>query len=360
MRGLYQFSRRQKRSLTRAAPENGFCRPQERKIDHITAKTGDWFHFSQRDSRVIAITTTLKDPGGCAMDLLDYKIFVHLAQTLHFGRTAKTLGMSASALTRRVQAMEEELENRLLVREHRQIALTSAGSRFLSFARAQLQAWETLQNELRDETAAPTGTLRISCTVTAAHTVLPRLLAQFRVLYPGVTIKLTTQDATRSLTQLEAGEVDLAVIPTDPEAPHDLKSTVLGETELRFIAPLELNDWKTSLSLCPPDLTGVPLVAPLSGLERKRLDEWLKQRQQEPHIVAEVRGNEGMIAMVSLGAGIALVPQLVLETSPLFKKVQILAELEPPAGYQISLCTRGHNLERRVIQLFWNLAEGGL
>src|SRR5690606_3122865 len=162
----------------------------------------------------------------------DFRYFEELARTLHFARTAKSLGMSASALTRRIQALEEQLGRDLLVRDHREIKLTEAGARFRVFARMQLDQWEQLQNELCSDAAAPVGELKIACTVTACHTLLPNLLSEFRQLYPGITLRLLTQDASRSLVQLEAGEIDLAVIPTDDQMPAGLSKIEIASTEL--------------------------------------------------------------------------------------------------------------------------------
>jgi LysR family positive regulator for ilvC len=291
------------------------------------------------------------------MDHSDYSIFGHLARTLHFSRTAKMVGMSASALTRRVQAMEEELGQRLLIRDHREIRLTAAGTRFLSFCQQQGEQWEGLLSDLKSEAAAPTGSLHIACTVTATHTVLPKLLSNYRKLYPGVTLRLITQDATRSLAQLEAGEVDLAVIPTEDDAADQLAVTHLGSSEFSFIGPSPENPWRHVLACPQLDLSEVPFVVPIGGLERKRLNAWFKEHRVEPQIVAEVRGNEGIIAMVSLGAGLGMVPELVLQSSPLKEKVEIVQSVSSPTGYNVSLCSRPRNLERRNIQLFWQLAQ---
>lgn len=256
--------------------------------------------------------------------------------------------------------MEEELGHRLFVRDHREVRLTAAGRRFRLFSQLQLDQWEALQTELGEEAAAPTGTLNIACTVTAAHTILPRLLGDYRKRYPGVTLGLITQDATRSLSQLEAGEVDLAVIPTDDESDDTLARIVLGKTEFAFITSAAAAVWDKQIARRAPDISDVPFVAPIGGLERKRLGDFLRAKRLHPPIVAEVRGNEGIIAMVSLGAGIGIVPRLVLENSPLRGSVREIKGLRPPPGYEVSLCTRKRNLERRIIQLFWKLAEEGV
>lgn len=294
------------------------------------------------------------------MNLDDLRHFEHLASTLHFARSASAQGMSPSALTRRIQALETEVGQALFVRGQRDVQLSDAGRLFRRYARQQLDQWDDLQLALRAEQATPTGELNIACTVTACHTILPTLLSRFRQRYPNVTLRLLTQDAARSQQQLEAGDVDLAVIPTDSAQVANLEVRALASTKLVFVAPKDpallghpgLNYDSLQRS---SELANVPLVAQLGGLERRRLDQWLQQRKVIPRVVAEVRGNEGILAMVSLGCGIGIVPALVLAASPLRDSVHVLDKLTPPRGYQVSLCARPASLERRVVQVFWEL-----
>jgi len=86
------------------------------------------------------------------------------------------------------------------------------------------------------------------------------------------------------------------------------------------------------------------------------LDQWLKKEHILPNIQSEVFGNEALIAMVRLGCGIGIVPQLVLEKSPFKKEVRILKnapELEP---YTIGLCATKRSLTRPAVQTFWEIA----
>ncbi|HSC85757.1 MAG TPA: HTH-type transcriptional activator IlvY [Polyangiaceae bacterium] len=292
------------------------------------------------------------------MDHEDFRRFEQLAQVLHFAKAADALGMSPSALTRRIQAMEEELGTPLFLRDQRSVRLTSAGERFRSFAQEQLDHWEQLKNELRQGVESPRGELRIACTVTACHTILPALLARSRERFPGVALHLATQDAARSLSALESGEVDLAVIPTDDPGPNHLATRALAHTELVFVAPASEGS-RQQLGLGEPQnwkdlLRRAPLVAPLAGLDRERLDVFLRKQRIEARIVAEVRGNEGILAMVSLGSGIGLVPRLVLESSSL--PVSALPEVPAPPGYSVSLCARPKSLSRDVVRVFWELS----
>jgi LysR family transcriptional regulator, positive regulator for ilvC len=296
------------------------------------------------------------------LELRDLESFERLAALLHFARAAKSLGMSPSALTRRVQAIEETLGQKLIVRGPRSLELTEAGERFQRFASDELRRWAEFSASLGNDAGELTGKLRIACTVTACYSLLPRLLARCREQHPQLQVSLVTQDAERSLEELARGEVDVAVVPTDPSSPTDFSQVPLGTTDLCFIAPRppggpipsELEPAYRTV----PSLAQVPLIAPLGGIERQRLLNWFRERSLEPRIVAEVRGNEGILAMVSMGSGVALVPRLVLESSPLQSQVVSLPQLDPPRGYDVSLCARQRDRNVPRVRAFFQLAEG--
>jgi len=291
------------------------------------------------------------------MDQADYRAFLHLADSLNFGRSARQLHMSASALTRAVQRLEQELGHALFERDQRHVHLTPTGQHFRKFARDQLTAWETLQQELSREAVSPSGELRIACTVSACYSVLPRLVAECRQRFPRITLKLATQDATRSMDQLLLGESDVAVVPLPDDLPSELSASVLGETDLVFIAPTQTNEWLELLSQRQVPWAEVPFVAQQGGLERERLDGWFASLATQPPIHAEVSSNEGIIALVAMGCGVGLVPELVLAPSPQATRVQRLTRTCPPRGYSVGLCVRKRSLDRAPIRAFWGLAE---
>jgi LysR family transcriptional regulator, positive regulator for ilvC len=70
----------------------------------------------------------------------DFRLFLHLADSLHFARSAKALHVSPSALTRTIQRLEHEIGQPLFQRSRRRVALTRAGEIFRDHARAQLAA----------------------------------------------------------------------------------------------------------------------------------------------------------------------------------------------------------------------------
>jgi LysR family positive regulator for ilvC len=288
----------------------------------------------------------------------DFSLFLHLAESLHFARSAKALHVSPSALTRAVQRLEEEIGQPLFQRSRRSVTLTRAGEIFRDHARAQLAAFARLREALATETETPTGELRIACTVTACHSVLPKLLARCRERYPGIHLQLSTSDAARCLQALESDEVDLAVVPEPDRPPADLRFVRLAYTDLAFIAPASTSDLDLArrAKLGGSHWNGLPVILPRRGLERQRIDAWLEQHGARPEVYAEVDGNEAILALVALGCGVGVVPELVRKDSPLRGRIEQVDIKRPPRGYHVSLCAKDRTLSRRTAAALWDLA----
>lgn len=286
----------------------------------------------------------------------DLKLFLHLADSLHFGRTAKSLHVSPSALTRAIQRLEEELGQHVFQRSRRSVTLTRTGEIFRDYARAQLAAHARMQEALATETETPTGELRLACTVTACHSVLPKLLARCRDRYPGIHLQLSTSDAVRCMEALESDEVDLAVVPEPDRPAADLRFVRLAHTDLAFIAPASDKELARRARLGGNHWNGLPVILPRRGLERQRVDAWLEQQGAVPDVYAEVDGNEAILALVALGCGVGVVPELVRRDSPLRGRIDQVDVKRPPHGYHVSLCAKSRTLSRNTAAVLWDLA----
>ncbi|MAB96662.1 MAG: transcriptional regulator IlvY, partial [Pseudomonadaceae bacterium] len=98
----------------------------------------------------------------------------------------------------------------------------------------------------------------------------------------------------------------------------------------------------------------VPMILSEEGLARTRTDRWLKNHSIKPRIYAQVSGNEAIVSMVSLGFGIGVVPQIVLDNSPLSARIRTY-EIQPPlTAYDIGLFALEKHLKEPLINAFWN------
>ncbi len=288
------------------------------------------------------------------MEIRELNLFRHLASTLHFGRTSRACNVTPSALTRTVQRLEEELGQKLFLRDKRTVALTAAGEMFKKYAEEVTGRWQELQNSLAGDEVLR-GEIRLYCSVTAVYSLLPAMLGRFRGRWPAVRINLRTGDAAQALTTLQNGEVDVAIAALPESLPPGVECLPVLETPLLFIAP-KLFPETVVYQGGEIDWLRTPLILAERGLSRARVEQWLRQRQVRANVYAQVAGNEAIIAMVSQGCGIGVVPKLVLEISPLREQIEILPLAPPLAPFSVGVCAAKKNMAQPIVQAFWAIA----
>jgi LysR family positive regulator for ilvC len=293
------------------------------------------------------------------LDQYALRIFLSLAETLHFGRASRQVNLSPSALSRAVRRLEEELGQRLFLRDNRSVELTPAGERFRGYARQSLQGWEALAAELAEHTGhgeALAGELTIYCSVAASYTVLAGLFRAFRRRHPGVHLRLQTGDPAEALERVASGQADITVAARPHTLPRALAFRTVAVTPLEFVAPTVHSEAATLASRSPIPWDLMPMVLSATGLSRRRADAWFRARGLRPRVYAEVSGHEAIISMVRLGCGVGIVPRLVLERFAQPKEVRVL-EVEPPLeSYIVGLCARRRRLDFPPARAFWDSA----
>ncbi len=123
--------------------------------------------------------------------------FAVVADERSFTRAAVRLGVSTSAVSHSIRALEERLGVRLLARTTRNVAPTDAGERLLAQLRPALDEIEAALTEVGRLREKPAGTIRLFApSVAIAMTVSPKL-AKFTRDYPDVVLDITTEDDSR-------------------------------------------------------------------------------------------------------------------------------------------------------------------
>jgi DNA-binding transcriptional LysR family regulator len=152
--------------------------------------------------------------------------FVAVAEQRNFARAAKQLGIKASALSRSIRSLEEELGVRLLNRTTRSVALTEAGERVLEHLRPALESIGRALDAANDFRDKPMGTLRLVVPSIAAMTVVARALPRFLAAYPDIKLEISVDDAPSDIVgeRFDAGvrpdgriERDMIAVPMSGE-----------------------------------------------------------------------------------------------------------------------------------------------
>jgi LysR family transcriptional regulator, positive regulator for ilvC len=280
------------------------------------------------------------------MDNRTLQLFLHLCDTLHFGRTSQAMHLSPSALTRNIQQLEESLGTTLFERDNRSVKLTKEGRLFQQYAKESLGLWQGFQQSLMVETQELQGELSIYCSVTASYSFLHAILSDFRKAHPKIAITLRTGDSEDAIKNILDDEDDLAIGARPDKLPSKVDFKRIATSPLVMIAPLNENRshvWEVA-----------PLILSEKGLVRKRVDAWFQEKNIKPNIYAQVSGNEAIVSLVSLGFGIGVVPKLVLDNSPLFKQVKEISHKPQLAPIDVGLCAQKKRLQNPVVRALWD------
>ncbi|MTJ81427.1 MAG: LysR family transcriptional regulator [Telmatospirillum sp.] len=132
-------------------------------------------------------------------NLNDLMAFLAVARDRSFTRAAARLGLSQSALSHTVRALEERMGVRLLTRTTRSVSPTEAGARLLRTVGPKFEEIEAelaLLSEFREK---PAGRIRITAAEHAARTILWPRMAEFLPAYPDITVEVITDYGLRDI-----------------------------------------------------------------------------------------------------------------------------------------------------------------
>ncbi|QOL26273.1 HTH-type transcriptional activator IlvY [Thalassotalea sp. LPB0316] len=289
------------------------------------------------------------------MDAKALAMFAHLAQSLHFGKTAEAFYVSPSTLSRVVQRLEDELGCKLLHRDNRNVVLTQAGEKLQDYALLQQSQLEGLKLDLAKQQVQLTGKLHIYCSVTAAYSHLPDLLDRFRQQHPMVEIMLSTGDAADAVSQIQQQSVDIAIAAKPDELSSSFYFHHLSEIELQLIAPAMVCPVEQLVSRSHIDWAKVPIILPEQGLARTRFEKWFRQLHYgKPSIYANVSGHEAIVSMVALGCGVGIAPQVVTELSPLKNRVKVLDIKTDIKPFDLGVCCLNIKKQQPLVKAFFD------
>ncbi|NVZ22535.1 LysR family transcriptional regulator [Pseudomonas costantinii] len=152
------------------------------------------------------------------MTLTQLEIFSRVAELQGFTSAAHRLGISQSAVSHAIKALEQELGVELFRRHQSQVELSDIGQQLLIRARTLLGVANTLQQEASDARGMKRGTLRIgSFGPTSSNHLLPRILKQFRLEHPGIEVHVDEGPDRQVIQWLDERRIDVGFVVLEQE-----------------------------------------------------------------------------------------------------------------------------------------------
>ncbi len=146
------------------------------------------------------------------MDEKDCEMLQMLEKTMNITKAAGRLYTTQSALTKRIQKLEEELNCTLLIRSRKGILLTPAAEAILPHVKDISSSMQRIRTDLASIEGEVAGTLKIGVSVNYARYRLPDVLKTYMGQYPKVDIHVNTQQSTRLYKSLKENEISIALV----------------------------------------------------------------------------------------------------------------------------------------------------
>ena len=245
------------------------------------------------------------------MEFRHPRSFVALAEALHFGRAAATLGVSQPALSKQIRELEEEIGTPLFWRTKREVRLTPAGASFLGHAREILARLDRSVAEARSVGRGDLGSLEIGYLSTLSARLVPEVVRAFRKRHPRVEVKLRLLIPPAHTLPILTSQVDFAFVLSTP-ATGDVAVEDVRRERLVLALPSGHPLAAPRAKVPVRALDGVPYVFYPRYAAPEQYDRtmaYLRAHGARPRVVMEVLPVYGILSAIAAGIGVALVPE---------------------------------------------------
>lgn len=253
------------------------------------------------------------------MNFADLQVFKTVVEEGGIVKAARKLHRVPSNITTRIKQLESAVGIPLFHRNRQRLHLSPSGELLLGYAARLIDLSEEARHVVSG--TAPQGVLKLGSLESTTASRLPGLLAEFHRQYPDVRLELTTGTNDALVNAVTERRLDAAFIAERPSS-RALAHLPVFRERLMIISSLDHEPIRT-----PRDVEGHSLIAFPDGCAyRRALQRWLRRDSLSTSRMLELSSYHAIVACVAAGAGIALMPEAVLDTMP---RVQVRRNLIP-------------------------------
>jgi DNA-binding transcriptional LysR family regulator len=277
------------------------------------------------------------------MTLFQLEVFLKVVETKSFTKAGEEIGLSQSAVSQAVAALESELNIKLLNRNRNGVSLTKIGERITSLIRDLIIIKSKIINEATGITGLETGTIRIGSISGMAAKLLPGMISSFKKRFPGVEVILYEGNYEEIKNWINLSVIDVGVVT---EEKHEFEFLPLLQDKMVVFVP-ENHPLSNQSSIALKEIASEPFIMP------KECDRVLraifKEQGISPNIQFEVSDIATIIAMVQEGVGNTILPELAIPS--ILPKV-IASYLNPQVYQNLGLEVRSADYISPVLTVF--------
>jgi DNA-binding transcriptional LysR family regulator len=287
--------------------------------------------------------------------LENVQTFLALAQDLNFRRTAERLNLDQSALSRRIQKLEQSLGFRLLERTTREVSLTQAGQRFFSDNSELLRSYDEAIQTARRVAEGKSGLLRVAYMAFAATELMPSAILRFRQAHPYIDVRLEYIRTQGQKIALANGDVDIGYMIGPFDHP-DFHALQLSCEPLYVVTPRN-HPLLLRPKIAPSDLADQPVI--LGNMRewdeyRWRLNDMFSGEGIALNVALEASNTLALNGLVAAGLGVTIYPESLIGF--LGRNVEVRQIMHPSFRNRTVLVWRRANKSPQV-QAFVQVAK---
>ncbi|MBW4639410.1 MAG: LysR family transcriptional regulator [Gloeocapsa sp. UFS-A4-WI-NPMV-4B04] len=264
--------------------------------------------------------------AGMTLDQL--RIFVAVAEYLHFTRAAEVLYITQPAVSAAIQSLEEQYKVKLFNRINRHIEITEAGKLLQEEAQKILAQVALTERGLRELNNLQRGELKLGSSLTIGNYWLPEKISQFQRQYPNVSVKCTLANTEEICVGTATGLFDLGLV--EGEVQQSLKSVleqeIVGSDRLQIVVG-KSHPWfeRKVIFLTELYTTAWVMREPGSGTQQRFEEALLNWRADlsQLNVILVLSSGEMVKAVVETGVAATAISELMVE-----KEIQ-LSTLRP-------------------------------
>ncbi|PRD42456.1 LysR family transcriptional regulator [Phyllobacterium phragmitis] len=267
------------------------------------------------------------------MDTRQLKTIVAIVTHGTFAKAGDVVGLTPSAVSQQVHALETELGATLFDRTSRPPKLTPQGMQVLEMAKNILREEEDAKASLRGERIA--GTLIIGSVRSSALNLLPRAIVQMRAQYPQLKTSLRISLSSTLIADVAGGRLDAAIVAEHMGIPAALRWSPFLREPLWLIAPKGTRQTNPLRLLNETPYVRFRSAVPLANL----IDTEISRLGIVTQDIAEIDTIGSIVTCVRQGLGVSIVPHVALQ-EPEDRDLVRLPFGEPQLTRQIGIIER--------------------
>ncbi|MBK7529746.1 LysR family transcriptional regulator [Piscinibacter sp.] len=247
--------------------------------------------------------------------LEELRAFTAVVERTSLTKAANALALTQSAVSRRVQQLEEQLGATLLDRSSRPPTATAVGRRVYLQATALLRDLDRLMNIPKDD-GEPSGTLRLGLPQVVADVALFDIAMGLKASFPALDLRCRTEWSSGLQREVASGEVDAAAImaPSGGTPPAGASASLIATLDVLIVqsrrAPI------ATKPVAVADLAEQQwILNPLGCGYRAALQRAMEGAGKQVRLGVDMHGTETQLRLVAAGLGLGLAPTRLLASS---------------------------------------------